>query len=50
VVYQLSGSIWPAVGLHWLAVVVWLERLGGQQKLAAGAARAGERVRGMGVG
>jgi predicted Abi (CAAX) family protease len=33
--YQCSGSLWPAVLLHWLAVLVWLERLGGRQRLAA---------------
>lgn len=33
-VYGLTGSLWSAVGLHWLAVVVWLECLGGRQRLA----------------
>ena len=32
--YQVSGSLWPAVLLHALAVLVWLERLGGRQLLA----------------
>ena len=32
--YQVSGSLWPAVLLHALAVLVWLERLGGRQHLA----------------
>ena len=31
--YQASGSLWPAVLLHALAVLVWLERLGGRQHL-----------------
>jgi predicted Abi (CAAX) family protease len=32
--YQASGSLWPAVLLHALAVLVWLERLGGRHLLA----------------
>ncbi len=32
-VYSLTGSLWSAVGLHWLAVLVWLEALGGHQRL-----------------
>jgi len=36
--YQASGSLWPAVLLHALAVLVWLERLGGRQLLAVGPA------------
>jgi predicted Abi (CAAX) family protease len=32
--YQASGSLWPAVLLHAVAVLVWLERLGGRQRLA----------------
>jgi len=32
--YQGSGSLWPAVLLHALAVLIWLERLGGRQLLA----------------
>ena len=36
--YQASGSLWPAVLLHALAVLVWLERLGGRQHLAVGPA------------
>ena len=34
--YQASASLWPAVLLHALAVLVWLERLGGRQLLAVG--------------
>jgi predicted Abi (CAAX) family protease len=36
--YQVSGSLWPAVLLHAVAVLVWLERLGGRQHLAVGPA------------
>jgi predicted Abi (CAAX) family protease len=36
--YQASGSLWPAVLLHAVAVLVWLERLGGRQHLAVGPA------------
>ncbi|MCX5957602.1 MAG: CPBP family glutamic-type intramembrane protease [Cyanobacteria bacterium] len=36
--YLASGSLWPAVLLHALAVLVWLERLGGRQHLAVGPA------------
>jgi len=36
--YQASGSLWPAVLVHALAVLVWLERLGGRQHLAVGPA------------
>jgi predicted Abi (CAAX) family protease len=39
--YQASGSLWPAVLLHAVAVLVWLERLGGRQHLAV--ANGGER-------
>ena len=34
--YQGSGSLWPAVLLHALAVLIWLERLGGRRRLALG--------------
>jgi len=33
VVYALSGSIWPAVLLHWVTAVVWILWLGGQSLL-----------------
>ena len=36
--YQVSGSLWPALLLHAVAVLVWLERLGGRQHLAVGPA------------
>jgi len=36
--HQVSGSLWPAVLLHAVAVLVWLERLGGRQHLAVGPA------------
>jgi predicted Abi (CAAX) family protease len=29
--YNLTGSLWSAAGLHWLAVLVWLEPLGGRR-------------------
>jgi predicted Abi (CAAX) family protease len=41
--YQGSGSLWPAVLLHALAVLVWLERLGGRQLLALGPAGLSQR-------
>jgi predicted Abi (CAAX) family protease len=28
-VYQRTGSIWPAVLIHWLVVVVWKTFFGG---------------------
>lgn len=31
--YLLSGSIWPAVLIHWFTVTVWLLLLGGQALL-----------------
>jgi predicted Abi (CAAX) family protease len=31
--YWISRSIWPAVAVHWLAVVTWLWFLGGQALL-----------------
>ena len=34
--YLLSGSLWWAVLIHWLAVLLWLEPLGGRRLLAAG--------------
>lgn len=41
--YQGSGSLWPGVLLHALAVLVWLERLGGSQLLALGPAGLSQR-------
>lgn len=32
-VYAVTGSIWPAVLIHWLAVLVWLEPLQGRLRL-----------------
>lgn len=32
-VYQLTGSLWPAVFVHWLAVVIWLLLLSGYNRL-----------------
>ena len=32
-VYAATGSLWAAVGIHWLVVVVWLWGLGGRQRL-----------------
>jgi len=34
ITYALTGSIWPGVIIHWLAVVVWLFLLGGRGRLA----------------
>ncbi|MGB7416862.1 MAG: CPBP family glutamic-type intramembrane protease [Thermosynechococcaceae cyanobacterium] len=31
--YLITGSLWPSVVLHWLAVVVWLLWLGGIERL-----------------
>jgi predicted Abi (CAAX) family protease len=31
--YLQSGSVWPAVAIHWLAVTVWLLLLGGYRRL-----------------
>lgn len=31
--YRLSSSLWPAVGLHWVTVVVWVVLLGGEYAL-----------------
>jgi predicted Abi (CAAX) family protease len=33
-VYGGTGSLWTAVGVHWVVVVVWLWVLGGHQRLA----------------
>ena len=33
IAYLQSGSIWPAVALHWLAVTAWLLLLGGYRRL-----------------
>jgi predicted Abi (CAAX) family protease len=35
VVYAVSGSIWPAVLLHWITAVVWILLLGGQSLVTA---------------
>ncbi|HEY9810339.1 MAG TPA: CPBP family glutamic-type intramembrane protease [Halomicronema sp.] len=35
VVYWYSGSVWPAVVLHWVVVVVWLLLFGGYERLYA---------------
>lgn len=32
--YLQSGSLWPPVLLHWLAVVCWLEQLDGRHRLS----------------
>jgi predicted Abi (CAAX) family protease len=34
--YQLTGSIWPPVLIHWLVVLIWLETLGGRRWLGEG--------------
>lgn len=33
IVYLQSGSIWPAVAIHWLTVTVWLLLFGGYRRL-----------------
>lgn len=33
IVYMQSGSLWTAIVIHWLVVVVWLLLLGGYDKL-----------------
>ncbi len=33
IAYLQSGSLWPAVAIHWLAVTVWLLLLGGYRRL-----------------
>ncbi len=38
VAYQATGSLWAAVLVHWLAVLIWLEPLGGRRWLEAGTA------------
>lgn len=35
-VYQLSGSVWMPVVVHWTAVVAWIAFLGGEERLLAG--------------
>lgn len=35
IAYQQSGSLWTAVFIHWVIVVIWLLILGGYQKLYA---------------
>ncbi len=37
IAYQLTGSIWPPVLIHWLVVLLWLELLGGRRWLGKGA-------------
>ena len=37
IAYQLTGSIWPPVLIHWLVVLIWLELLGGRRWLVEGA-------------
>ena len=34
--YRFTSSIWPAVAIHWIVVVVWLYWLGGQAVLSGG--------------
>jgi predicted Abi (CAAX) family protease len=31
--YVMTGSLWPSVLMHWAAVTVWIELLGGAQWL-----------------
>jgi predicted Abi (CAAX) family protease len=33
ITYLRSSSIWPAVAIHWLCVIVWLLALGGYRRL-----------------
>lgn len=33
IAYLQSGSVWPPVAIHWLAVTVWLLLLGGYRRL-----------------
>jgi predicted Abi (CAAX) family protease len=35
IAYGLTQSLWPAIILHWLAVIIWLFILGGKRKLQA---------------
>jgi predicted Abi (CAAX) family protease len=32
--YGWTGSLWTAVGVHWVVVAVWLWALGGRQRLS----------------
>jgi predicted Abi (CAAX) family protease len=46
--YGFTGSLWPPVLIHWLAVVIWLEPFRGREQLglaahAAGSNRARQR-------
>ena len=34
--YQLSGSVWMPVAVHWTAVVAWIVFFGGEEKLTGG--------------
>jgi predicted Abi (CAAX) family protease len=34
IAYLSTGSIWAAVLIHWIVVVVWLKFLGGDRRLA----------------
>jgi predicted Abi (CAAX) family protease len=36
IAYQVTGSLWPPVLIHWLVVVIWLELLGGRRRLTQG--------------
>lgn len=36
IAYQATGSLWPPVLIHWLAVLIWLELLGGRWRLGQG--------------
>ena len=38
-VFLLSGSLWPPVLIHWLAVTLWLWPLGGRLRLRMEAPR-----------
>jgi predicted Abi (CAAX) family protease len=40
-VYVVTGSLWPPVLIHWLAVLVWLEPLQGRQRFRTPPAPAG---------
>ena len=33
VAYRITGSVWPAVAIHWIVMVVWLFCLGGASRL-----------------
>ncbi len=43
-VYVVTGSLWPPVLIHWLAVLVWLEPLQGRRLLQPPAPAAGTQV------